>query len=56
LTKGEIGEDPETGLINEPLDSSSLSSSEEEEEGSSRHCIICDKIERQREKKRMIKS
>ena len=39
LTNGEIGEDPETGLISEPVESSS------------KRCFICEQIERNKEKK-----
>ena len=41
LTNGEIGEDPETGLISEPIESS-------------KSCIICEAIERKRQEKDKI--
>jgi hypothetical protein len=42
LTKGEVGEDPETGLISEPVHSSS------------KQCIICEAIEGKRQQKDKI--
>jgi hypothetical protein len=42
LTNGEIGQDPETGLISEPVESSS------------KHCIICEAIEGKRKQKDKI--
>jgi hypothetical protein len=44
LTKGEIGEDPETGLIIVPHSS--------EEESHSTRCCICERIEREENKKK----
>lgn len=46
LTNGEVGEDPETGLISQPVESSS-----------SKRCIICEKIERKkRGEKKLIET
>jgi hypothetical protein len=44
LTKGKIGEDPETGLIVEPVDS------EKSGDGGSKRCVICSMIEKKRKR------